>query len=88
MSLPKSSFSTTSIGATIRFELLGIATIARAIHKVAARFNDIGVDAVTIAELGMLATRVGALVARLEVFTTGVGALAFFPKLGFPLVLH
>ena len=88
LSLPKSSLLATSIGAAIRLELLGIAAIVGAIGKVAARFDDIGVGVATIAELGMFANRVEALEVGFEMFIAGVGALAFFPKLGFPLVLH
>ena len=58
LSLPKSSLLVTSIRATIIYELLGIATIARAIGKVVARFDDIGVDIGTITELGMFGTGV------------------------------
>ena len=43
---------------------------------------------VTLAELGMFATVAKTLAVGVELFTTGVGALAFLPRLGFPLVFH
>ena len=88
LSLPKSSFSATSIGAAIRFELPRIATISRAIGKVAAGFDDIGVDAMRVVEFGMFVIRAKTLLAKLEMFTARFETLAFFPKLGFPLVFH
>ena len=84
--LPNSSLSATSIGAARRFELLGIATLAGAVGKVAARFDDIGVGVATVAELGMFAARVGVLATGVELFIAGVGALPFLQKLGFPMV--
>ena len=88
LSLLKSSLSATSTRVARRFELLGIATLAGDVGKEALGFDDIGGGVVTLAELGISTARVGALAVGVELFTTRVGALAFFPKLGFPLVLH
>ena len=52
------------------------------------RFDEVCEGVVTLAKLGMSAVGVKTLAIGVELFTTGVGALAFSPKLGFPLVLH
>ena len=39
-----------------------------------------------VAELGMFVVGAGVLATQMELFMDGVGALPFFPKLGFPLV--
>ena len=62
--------------------------MARVVGNVAMGFDDIGGGVVTLAELGTSTTGAETLAAGVELFTTRVGALAFFPKLGFPLVLH
>ena len=57
LSLPKSSFTVTSIGVDARFELPRVITIFGAIGKLAVGFDDAGVGAATIAELGMSVAR-------------------------------
>ena len=88
MSLPKSSLSVTSIGATIRFELQGIAATIGAIGEGAARFDEIGAGVEALAELGICAIGSKTLVVGVGLFTAGFGALAFLPKLGFSLIFH
>ena len=75
------SLLATSIGATRRFELLGIAAIVGAVGKVARKTDDIGAGVVAISELGMFVAKVGVLAIGVELFTDSVGALLFFPKL-------
>ena len=87
MSLPKSSLSATSIGATIGFELREIATTVGIVGKETAGFDEIGGGAVTLVELGMSSAGAETLAVGVEFFIARVGALAFFPRLGFPLVL-
>ena len=86
LSLPKSSLSTTSIGAATRFELLGIATLVGAIGKVALGFDDRGAGVVVVAELGGVVAKVGVLATGVELFVGCIGVLPFFEKLGLLLV--
>ena len=64
-----------------------MASLARAAGNVFSGLEDAGAIAGAVAELGMFATVVGVLLAGVEIFTVGVGALFLLPKLGFPLVL-
>ena len=68
--------------------LWGIAAIAGAAGEGTKGFDEIGGGSVTLAELGMPATRVETLAVGVELFIAGVRVLAFFPRLGFPLVSH
>ena len=55
--------------------------------RVLAVFDEIGGGAATLAKLEMFAVGAKTLTLGVGLFTAGVGALAFLPKLGFPLVL-
>ena len=53
LSLPKSSFTATSIGVTARFELPRVVTIVGAIGKLAVGFDDVGAITTIVVELGV-----------------------------------
>ena len=53
LSLPKSSFSATSIGVAVGFELPGVVTIAGVGGKLVVGFEDTGAGAGVVVELGL-----------------------------------